>query len=310
VEFKTSSYRSGFIGLAVAGGLTVLAFGLGSLIVSLGGVSVHRPLPLLVLGLGAALLLNLVVLVLVLYWSIAALRLRYRLNRNGLVIWWGASRLIVPMERIERMTTGDKFVSQGNESSGWRGLQGMSWAGLRAGRARLADDMPARVFTTLPLIKSTVVLTPDRAYVVSPRAPDTFVEAWRVRCPLGPTQYWREEERRAWFVDLPIWRDRIAWTLIGLGLLANLALHIYLSFVYERLPAMLSFHFDALGQADRIASRIQILRLPQVALLVLVLDLGLGFALYRRWRVASYLIWGGGLALQLFVWGAIFTIIG
>ncbi len=73
---------------------------------------------------------------------------------------------------------------------------------------------------------------------------------------------------------------------------------------------MLSFHFDALGQADRIASRIQILRLPQIALLVLVLDLGLGFALYRRWRVAAYLIWGGGLALQLFVWGAVFTIIG
>lgn len=310
MEFKTSSYRSGFIGLAVAGGLAVLAFGLGSLIVSIGEVSVHRPLPLLVLGLGAALLLDLVALALVLYWSIAALRLRYRLDRNGLVICWGASRLIVPMECIERIKTGDKFLSQGNESSGWRVFRGIGWAGLRAGRARLSDNTPARVFTTSPLVQSTVVLTPHHAYVVSPRDPDAFVEAWRVRRPLGPTQYWREEERRAWFLDLPIWRDRIAWALIGLGLLANLALHVYLSFVFDWLPTMLSFHFDALGQADRIASRIQILRLPQVALIVLVLDLGLGFALYRRWRVAAYLIWGGGLALQLFVWGAVFTIIG
>jgi hypothetical protein len=73
---------------------------------------------------------------------------------------------------------------------------------------------------------------------------------------------------------------------------------------------MLSFHFDALGQADRIAGRIQILRLPQVALLMLVLNLGLGIILYRRQRIAAYLIWGGGLILQLLVWGAVLTIIG
>jgi len=154
------------------------------------------------------------------------------------------------------------------------------------------------------------VLTPNHTYVVSPRDPDAFAEAWRVRRPLGPTQYWREEERRGWFLDMPVWHDRIAWTLIGLGLLANLVLHIYISLVFDRLPTMLSFHFNVLGQADRIASRIQILRLPQVALLVLVLDLALGFALYRPWRVAAYLIWSGGFALQLFVWGAVFTIIG
>lgn len=310
MEFKTSSYRSGFIGLAVAGGLSVLTVGLSTLIVSIGEVSVHQPLPLLVLGLGAALLFILAALALVLYWSIAALRLCYRLDRNGLVIYWGASKLIVPIERIEKITSGDKFITQGTESSGWRVFRGIGWSGLRAGQALLTDNTLARVYTTSPLVQSTVVLTPDHTYVVSPRDPEAFVEAWRVRRPLGPTQNWREEERRAWFLDLPIWRDRVAWTLIGLGLLANLASHIYISLVYDRLPTMLSFHFDALGQADRIASRIQILRLPQVALLVLVLDLGLGFVLYRRWRVAAYLIWGGGLALQLFVWGAVLTIIG
>jgi len=310
LEFKTSSYRSGFIGLAVAGGLAVLAVGLGALIVFVGEVSLHRPLPLLVLGLGAALLLVLVALVLVLYWSIAALRLRYYLDRNGLVIWWGASKLIVPIEHIEMITTGDKLISQENESSAWRVFRGISWAGLRAGRARLLDNTPAHVFSTSPLAQSTVVLTPNHTYVVSPLDPDAFAEAWRVRRPLGPTQYWREEERRGWFLDMPVWHDRIAWTLIGLGLLANLVLHIYISLVFDRLPTMLSFHFNVLGQADRIASRIQILRLPQVALLVLVLDLALGFALYRPWRVAAYLIWSGGFALQLFVWGAVFTIIG
>jgi hypothetical protein len=310
VEFKTTSYRSGFIGLAVVGGLAILVISLGGLIVSLGELSVHRPLPLLVLGLGVALLLLLVVLAMALYWSIAALRLRYRLNRNGLVIWWGASRLIVPIDRIERITTCDEFISQGSESSELGTFRGIGWAGLHAGRARLSDKTPVKVFTTSPLIQSTVVLTPHCAYIVSPRAPDAFIEAWRVRRPLGPTQNWQEEEQRAPLLDLHIWRDRVAWILVGLGLLANLALHIYLSFVFDRLPTMLSFHFDALGRADRIASRTQILRLPQVALLMLALNLGLGFILYRRQRIAAYLIWGGGLVFQLLVWGAVLTIVG
>jgi hypothetical protein len=181
---------------------------------------------------------------------------------------------------------------------------------LRAGRARLPDNRPARVFTTASLAQSTLVLTPDCAYVLSPRDPSAFIEAWRVRRPLGPTQSWREEERRARFLELPLWRDRMAWTLIGLSLLANLALQGYLTSIFDRLPAMLSFHFDLLGQADRIANRSEILRLPQVALLMLALDLTLGFIVYRRQHIAAYLVWGGGLVLQWLVWGAVLTIAG
>jgi hypothetical protein len=145
---------------------------------------------------------------------------------------------------------------------------------------------------------------------VSPHASDAFVEAWRVRRSLGPTQYWQEKEERAQLLDLPIWHDRVAWMLVGFSFLANLALNIYLAFVFDRLPAMLSFHFDVLGRADRIASRSEIMRLPQVALIMLLLDLGLGSVVYRHERMASYLIWGGGMVLQVLVWGAAISIIG
>jgi hypothetical protein len=290
--------------------LLIVAVGLVSLLVSIGGVSLHQPLPLLILGLGAALVLNLIGLVLVLYLSFAALRLRYCLDRNGLVIWWGASRLTVPMERIQAVMQGSQIVTQASDTPDFRVFRGISWAGLRAGRARLSDDTPARVFSTSPLAQSTVVFTPGYAYVVSPRDLDAFIEAWRLRHPLGPTQHWQEGESRGWPLDLPVWRDRVAWTLTTLSLLINLALNVYLALVFDQLPGMLSFHFNVLGQADRIASRIQILRLPQIALLLLMLDLGVGFVLYRRQRMASYLVWGGGLVLQLLVWGAVFTIIG
>ncbi len=310
LEFRTYSYRSGLIGLAVAGGLAFLAVVLGTLLVSIGELSLQRPVPLLALGLGLALLLNLVVLALMFYWSIAALRLHYRLDRNGLVIRWGASRFIVPVELIQNIVLGGEIDSPDSQASGLRAFRGIGWADLRAGRARLSDGTPARMFTTSPLVESTVILTPIHAYVVSPRDPDAFIEAWRMRRHMGPTQYWEEEEQRAWILDLPIWRDRLAWILIALGFLTNLALHAYLAFVFDQLPPTLSFHFDVLGQADRIASRTELVRLPQLAFLMLVLDLGLGFALYRPHRIAAYLVWGGGLVLQLLLWGAVFAIVG
>ena len=305
MEFKTASYRSGLAGLAVALVLAAGAIGLASALLSEGGVGLRQPLAPLALGLGLALLLNLVALLLLLYRAIAALRLRYRLDRNGLVIYWGGSRLIVPMERIEAVEP-----VAGLAGAQEMGLWSELWAGLRAGRARLAGDRPAYLRTTLPLARSIAVLTPDGAYVVSPQEPEAFIEAWRVRRPLGPTQHWREEEQRARFLSLPIWRDRLAWGLMALGLAANLALHAYLALVYTQLPAILPFHFDALGRPDRLSDRVEILRLPQVALLFLAADLALGLAVYRRERVAAYLIWGGGLILQLLIWGALRAITG
>jgi hypothetical protein len=310
VEFKTSFSRSVCIGPVISAGLGAGAIALVSVLVSKGEFSLSEPLSPLTAGLSMAVLLDLVLLALLLYWSVSALRLRYRLDRNGLVIYWGASRLVVPMERIQAITPGSEIGVGEDGMSGWGAFRGVAWLGLRAGRARLPGDEPARVFTTASLAQSTVVLTPDCAYVVSPRDADAFIEAWRVRRPLGPTQYWREEEQKAWFLDLPIWRDRWAWTLIGLSLLANLALYGYLALVYDRLPAILPFHFDVLGQADRIAPRAEILRLPWVALLMLALDLGVGLAIYRRQRIAAYLVWSGGFVLQLLVWGAVFTIVG
>jgi hypothetical protein len=316
LEFKASSYRSGWIGLATAVGLAAGAVVLGRLIISRGGISLQEPLSPLALTLGAVILLDLVLLALLIYWSMAALRLHYRLDRNGLIIRWGASRLVVPMERIQAVMPGGETLrlAQGDTgdqgSTGWRSFRGIGWAGLRAGRARFSDGRPVRLFTTSSLAESAVVLTPNAAYVISPRERDAFVQAWQDRRPLGPTQHWQEGEQRGRLLTLPIWRDGLAWTLIGLGLLANLALHIYLTFVFDQLPARLSFHFNVLGQPDRIADRTEILRLPQVAFLMLSLDLILGFAIYRRQRVAAYLVWGGGLVVQWLVWGAVITIIG
>jgi hypothetical protein len=166
------------------------------------------------------------------------------------------------------------------------------------------------VYATLPLDQSTVVSTSDGAYLLSPHNPTAFVEAWRVRRPLGPTQRWREEQQWVWPFNLPIWHDRMAWGLVVAGLLINFILHSYLVFIVNRLPDRLPFHFNVLGQADLIASRSEIFRFPGIALLMLVFDVAIGLVIYRRVQMASYLIWAGGILVQLLAGAAVFTIIG
>jgi hypothetical protein len=120
VEFRASSYRSGFIGLAIVGGLAAGVIGLVAVLVSTGGASLNRPPSPRAFILGIALVLDLVLLILTLYWSIAALRLSYSLSRNGLMIRWGASRLLVPAECIQAVVMGSEMGAARDGLAGLR----------------------------------------------------------------------------------------------------------------------------------------------------------------------------------------------
>ena len=298
LEFRTSSYRSGIVGLLVACGLIVT---IGALIDQLSRLA-YAPLAF---GIGVAALLLLAGLSAVLYWTIATLRLRYRLDRNGIKISWGGSHLIVPLRNVQIIAPVGRLEENLELTAA---SQRRGWLGGWAGRARLSDGRVAVLRSSGPPESRLAILTSTRAYIVSPDRPDAFVQAWQERRPLGPTRNWREEEQRTWPLGLPIWRDRVTWGLLGGMLVSALVMYGAMALVYERLPDRLALHFDALGQPDRIGQRGEVLRLPVIALMLLVIDLALGFALYRRDRVATYLIWAGGILLQLLVWGALYTI--
>ena len=94
MEFRTSSFRNGLIGLVAVGVLAVVGIVLVRQLI-------HGTFSLLAFGFAVALLLDLAVLCMVVYWSVATLSLRYRLDRNGVIITWGASRLVLAMDRIQ-----------------------------------------------------------------------------------------------------------------------------------------------------------------------------------------------------------------
>jgi len=300
LEFRTASRRTGWLGLAGAAWLFALAF---VIILQL----TQKPALLLAFALAVALLFDLAALAVVLYRALTNLWLRYRVDRNGLIIVWGATRLVVPMSAIEAVLPARHL----NDLHDVLNAPRCWWQpGTHLSSARLPDGREACVRSSLPPADSLAVVTPGRVYLVSPERPDAFVQAWQTRRPLGPTQCWREEQQRTGILALPVWYDRIAWGLLLGTLGAVLFLNGYLTFVYDRLPPTLAFHFDVLGRPDRIGQRAELFGLPILAGIMMILDVGLGFVIYRRERMAAYLIWGGALVLQLLTWGAVYTITG
>jgi hypothetical protein len=264
-------------------GLAITAWGLAWWLYRLlPGQTVSAQAFWLGLGLAASLISGVVLF----YWAVAAFRLRYYLNRNGLLVDWALSRLTVPLPEIEAVLPGDDLSGSLTRFRGWL------VPGLRAGRGQLAAIGRASFLTTASLHECIVVRTPRCAYVISPRERDDFIDAWRVRVPLGTTQDWPEAWQGRGPLRLPVWTDRVAWVLAGGGLLLFVALVGYVFHRYDALPQSLPVHFDAQGQADRIAPKSFILNLVAVGGLLLLFNFLLALYLHHRERLGAYFLWG------------------
>jgi hypothetical protein len=73
---------------------------------------------------------------------------------------------------------------------------------------------------------------------------------------------------------------------------------------------MVPLHCDVSGNPDRLETRTQICILPIIGLLALVLNGVLGVLMYRHERMASYLLWGGAILIQVLAWAAAIGVLG
>jgi hypothetical protein len=236
------------------------------------------------------------------YGALVAFNLDYHFNRNGLTIRWGLSRQLVPIHLIEKIIPGNGITPEPK-------FRGLTIGGLRFGRATLADYGPLKFRTTAPLDQSLLVITQAHTYVISPQQPDAFIRAWQTRQPLGATQQWSHQVYRRWPLNLPLFLDPWTWALLGLASLICFALFGYLAMQYASLPQSIPIHFDSLGQADRIANKSEVFIFPLAGALVLIFNMLFGGLIYRREKIAAYLLWGTATAMQLYLWLAVLAII-
>lgn len=114
--------------------------------------------------------------------------------------------------------------------------------------------------------------------------------------------------------SLPDWlkaaiRDRYLWGMLIVALFVNLGLFAFLILLSSQLPPLVPLHFDVTGQADRIESKDAIFSLPQIGLIMIVLNFALGGLFYRREALASYLLGAVAIGVQLLLWFAAISIV-
>jgi len=246
---------------------------------------------------GLALLVSLVALGLLGYWCAGLADSGYFLDRNMLVIRWGALEQTIPMGQIEQALDGAEVTGQVRFSGG-------AWPGHYVGYGESSELGQMLFYSTAPPQRQILVVTPGLTYGISPADHEEFLKALRRRMEMGPTQIVEQSSKRPRFLSWGIWQDRVGLALVGSSLVAVLALVALLAFRFPSLPRMIPLHFSSAGAPDRIGVRGNIFIIPLIGLLAAVANGMLGWWANRRDRVASYLLWGGALLVQVLVWGA------
>jgi len=229
------------------------------------------------------------------YYGLA--NLAYRIERNGIMIRWGAIADMVPRDEIIEIVP---FSALSKRVS-----QGWGWPGYRIGDGHVAGVGPVRLYTTRPPEQSMAVRTRTRVYVISPANVEGFLADYRARRSLGPIARWAEGRRLPWLLNLSIWRDQLAGSLALPALVLNVGLFGYLAARYPGLAPRLVLSYDLQGMGDRIGARPEIWILPAAGLAILLVNATLAAAMHRRERVLALLLLAHGPVVQALLWLAV-----
>ena len=259
-----------------------------------------RPISGLSFVLALLILLSLPLLGYLAYRTWGCFSLEYRVNRDGVTIVWGPLRQPLPMAQIERIVRG------GAPSARHR----WPWPGPYAAARSESPLGPRLSYATRPAAEQLLLVTPEMVYGISPAEPESFLEALQERHLLGPARTLPTEPvwPRLW--QWRFWQDRVGQGLLLAGLLLSLALFGFLAFRFLALPEQVVLHFNAAGQPDRVGARQRLFLLPLIGLLAWGINGVWGGVIYRRQRLAAYLLWGGAVAVQIIAGLALWSLMG
>ncbi len=267
------------------------------------GIAASQPVSFGTFIVGISVLFGFLLVGLIAYWVYGLAGSSYLLDRNALIIQWGPTKQVIPTNEIERVFTGEDI-------EGRIQFYGGGWPGHWVGYGAVADAGETLFYATEPPRQQIFVTTPGLAYGISPADPEAFLESLQERLQMGPTQVTEQSSRRPAVLEWPVWQDWLGLALLGTGALALVGLIGFLAFRFPRLPLLMPLHFSASGAPDRLGPRGEIFLIPLIGLLTLLMNGVLGTFLYGRNRMASYLLWGGSILVQILVWTAAMGLLG
>jgi hypothetical protein len=226
----------------------------------------------------------------------------YEMDRNAVVIHWGPIHYQIPMASV-------RAVFSGAEVKSLRMKFGLRWPGYYMGFGEDKEVGPILFYATRPLAQQVIVRTEGMAYAISPNDLAEFLQAFKERLEMGPTQEIEEVSQHPGFLDWEIWHDRIGIITLGGSLLWLVLLLGLLCWRYPMLPAEIALRFTPAGEPLLRAQASRIFYFALIGVGVWLLNGTLGLLLYRRVRIATYFLWGGLLAVLSGLWIAVITVL-
>jgi len=229
--------------------------------------------------------------------------LRYHLTRDALTIHWAFRKVVVPIRSIAELAP-----SQGK---GIRWVRGFHWYAYHIASGMVGGIGLAQFYATHLSSKNLVYVVADGgSYGISPDSPQRFARSLETCRRLGSLSEQKARVEDSAIVNLPVWRDSWALGLFLCGFLVNLALFAYLSHLYTSIPSLLSLHFASDGQVDRVGTKLEIFKLPGMALAVLGGNGVASLLLHLKERYMALLVLGVSLLVQILFWLAAVQIVG
>ena len=253
-----------------------------------------------VLSVGALLALLLALRLIYQLWGL--IHAAYEMDRNVMIIHWGAVHCQIPMASV-------RDVFSGADVQHLRMHVTLRWPGYYVGLGEDEVIGPILFYATRPLAEQVIMRTDSLAYAISPNDLEEFLPAFKERLAMGPTQEVEEFSTHPAFLDWAIWHDRYAMiTLIG-SVLWLILLTGMLCWRYPYLPAEIALRFAPTGEPLLLAETSRIFYMALIGAIIWVLNGALGLLLYRRVKIAAYFLWSGLLAVQSWLWVAVVTVL-
>lgn len=290
------------LGLIVGGLLTLWSAALTFLLLDAGMSGGSSALAFFAFGGGVA---ALALCSLFAYWTYSLATLTYTLDRNGLVIAWGAVRQVVPLQAIDRLIPGT--------SAGVPRVEGVSWWGHHVGSAEVGRIGHVLFYSTHQSAEQVLyVLTVERNYAITVEDAAAFAREVQRRQDLGPTAVVEHRVERSGVALQSVIADPIARWICAAALAGLALLWAYIALRYSSLPPTLTLHFPPTAQDTvlTVTAREAILELPRVATLLLLVNLGAGALLHTWDRMAGYLLFAAAVATQVVMLVAVLLAIG
>jgi hypothetical protein len=221
------------------------------------------------------------------YWAYAIYNLRYAVDDDALIIVWGWTRHVIPVDQVHRIVLGRRL--------GKPRIDGISWRGCHVGRGRVERFGEVQFYSAHRTVTDLVYLTtPSATFGISLTdarglARSILAAQERIGATGARTVLYRPSPAQSFLGDTG------ALVLTGGILFAFLIAAGYIASRYQGMPTHISFSYPPGYGPERIGPRAELLRLPLTALVWLVAGMSISVWAHAKVRAVSFVVLFGTL---------------